>query len=92
MERCKKCDEYFCNDRCKEYLIYHEDYYGEEKQSIYAHSYEGAVEKYATGINDENDIGDLFDDPIEVTHNGITKRFNCCTEPELIYHVSEAKE
>jgi hypothetical protein len=94
---CDKCGEYVFRDecRCQPYLVYLPDYYGEEKKEIFGHSFEGIAEKVAEEVNQDDCRlnQEIFDPPIEIINvEGEVKRFNVYAEPDINYHVNEAKE
>ena len=74
-KKCNKCGIYhFTHEKCAdEYIIYHEDYLGEDGMKVSGYSFEDAAERYAKNYNDE---GNLIDDEIEiiVERDGVKKK------------------
>lgn len=96
MNKCRKCGNYLFNDgeicKCEPYQVYYPDYYGDEKQTVYGHSFEDVVQKTAEKINCDDPIfeEDIFETPVEITDlRGIKKLFNCSAVKEVYYSADE---
>jgi len=95
LNKCKKCGEYNFEYKpcsCMPYQVFYEEYYGEERKTIYGFSHEDVVEKVAFLLN-QDDPGfdtDIFETPIIVTDlNGAEKSFNCVATVDINYNVRE---
>jgi hypothetical protein len=91
----KKCDNchdwHWTNESCKpEYLVYYEDYMGDEPKLIHALSHNDAALKFAQYYNTRTDyslINDSID--VKVEKDGIIKFFNIGAEPDIYYSSTE---
>ena len=95
MNKCNKCKQYIYNDvcNCEKYEIYYPESFGEEKEIRHGYSFAGVIEQLAISINDDYELGEIFEEPVEITHQGgVTKKFKCYAEAEIHYRVSEVKE
>ena len=90
-KRCKICkDWHWTNKKClPEYLVYHEDYMGEEPHYTRAHDHESAALKYGEYYN-QNDYS-LMEETIEVKveKDGEIKYFSVGAEPDIHYSANE---
>ena len=96
MEKCFKCGfkHYNFEDCLTTFLFLHEDYYGDEWQTIGAYSFEDAAEKIAMNINeDENDTGVIIEKmSIANYDSSIIKYFSVEACAELNYYTTELVE
>ena len=91
-ERCYICREWhWVGEPClPEYLVYHEEYSGDEPYEIRACSHEDAAEKYGKRYNEDGDYS-LMNDEIEVRveKDGEIRWFTVGAEPDIYYSVNE---
>ena len=93
-KKCNKCHEWhWTNSECKpEYLVYYEEYMGDEPKIIRALDHENAALGFAQYYNVENDyclMGDTIE--IKVEKDGIIKFFKVGAEPDVHYSSYEIK-
>jgi hypothetical protein len=91
-KKCDKCHEWhWTNSECEpEYLVYFEDYMGDEPKKIRASNHEAAALKFAQYYNTQNDYC-LMNENIEVKveKDGVIKFFKVGAEPDVHYSSSE---
>ena len=89
--KCEICNEWHWDSKkcLPEYLVYHEDYLGDESKTVRASSHENAAIKYAEYYN--QDDYPLMNDIIEirVEKDGIVKFFKVGAEPDVHYYSEE---
>ena len=90
-KKCEVCKEWHWTDKqCDpEYLVYHEDYMGDEPKSVRAFDHEEAAIKYGQWYN--QDDYDLMNETIQVKveKDGEIKFFEVGAEPEIHYSSKE---
>ena len=95
MEKCFKCGfKHYDFEDCLTTFWFLHEYYGDEWQKIGAYSFEGAAEKIAMRINeDEYDTGTIIEKiPITNHDSSITKYFSVTAQVELNYYSKEISE
>ena len=89
--RCEKCKDWHWSEvECQqEYLVYHDDYMGDEPKRIRASDHDDAATQYAKYYN-EIDYG-LMNDSInvKVEKDGVVKWFSVGAEPDIYYSSKE---
>jgi (2Fe-2S) ferredoxin len=93
--RCDKCHEYsFLPCGCKPFLVYYPEFYGEEKETVFGHTFEEVVERLAEKLNEDEPVFEenIFETPVEITdEDGETKRFNCTASISIDYNAEEVE-
>ncbi len=91
-EKCHICREYhWVGESCEpEYLVYHEEYLGDESKSVRAYDHEDAAVKYGKYYNEDGEYS-LMNDEIEVKveKDGEVKWFKVSAEPDIHYSSHE---
>ena len=94
-KKCDKCHEWhWTNSKCNpEYLVYFEEYMGDEPKKMIASNHEDAALKFAQYYNTQNDYC-LMNENIEVKveKDGVVKFFVVGAEPDIHYSSSEIEE
>ena len=91
-EKCDTCREWhWTESKCSpEYLVYFEDYMGDEAKEIRANTHESAALKFAEWYNTQNDyclMNETID--VKVEKDGIVKNFSVSAEPDVHYSSKE---
>ena len=94
-KKCDKCKEWHSTEfGCRpEYLVYFEEYMGDEPKIIRASNHEDAALGFAQYYNTKNDYC-LMNKTIsvKVEKDGVVKFFKVGAEPDVHYSSSEIKE
>jgi len=93
--KCKTCKELHWNnqDCAPLYLVYFEEYLGDEAKEIRAHSFQEAAEKFGEYYNSVSDY-ELINHSIEVTveFENETRYYNISAEPDVYYTSREIEK
>ena len=91
-EKCSICHEWhWIGSECEpEYLVYYEEYMGDEPKKIRATDHEDAAQNFAEYYNIQNDYC-LMNETIEVKveKDGVVRYFRVSAEPDVHYSSSE---
>ena len=91
-KKCDKCQIWHWNESAcdPEYLVYYEDYMGDDPKPVRAQNHEDAALVFAQWYNTQNDYC-LMNEIIEVKveKDGIVKYFSVGAEPDVHYSSSE---
>lgn len=92
--KCDICGDYHWADAsCGDvYLVFHEEYLGDDPKTIYANSFRGAGKKYAEYYNSNGDYV-LMDNTIEVKiqFGDEVKKMKLSAEPSINYLAEESE-
>lgn len=91
--KCKTCERYHYDDKScgDKFMVFHEDYLGDEGKKIYALDAEEAAERYGEYYNSNGDYS-LMNKEITVDvidESGERKRFKVGAEPSIHYSTEE---
>lgn len=91
-KRCEKCkDWHWIDEHClPEYLVYHEEYRGDEPKAVRAVSHEYASVIYGEYYNqDDYPLMDGNTIKVKVEKDGVVKYFEVGAEPDIHYSSTE---
>ncbi|MFA7326290.1 MAG: hypothetical protein WC121_06465 [Candidatus Kapaibacterium sp.] len=90
------CEWHWTGNNCAPaYEVFHDEYMGEESQTVRAHSLSGAAEKYAQKYNEGDGEYTMMDGEeiiLRVVKGSDEATFSVSATPSIDYHVNEVEQ